>query len=113
MGNPLVHILAKEGYEVYITSRSSREDSGNVHYLKGNAMDDSFAFNVLKSRKWHAIVDFMVYSTQKLKDRIEKLVEATDQYVFISSCRVFADEDKIITEKSPPSAGRVEGYGIS
>lgn len=101
MGNPLVHILAKEGYEVYITSRSSREDSGNVHYLKGNAMDDSFAFNVLKSRKWHAIVDFMVYSTQKLKDRIEKLVEATDQYVFISSCRVFADEDKIITEKSP------------
>lgn len=101
MGTPLVNILSKNGYNVYITSRSNREDNGNIHYLKGNALDDNFAFEVLKSRKWHAIVDFMVYSTQKLKDRIEKLVEATDQYVFISSCRVFADEDEIITEKSP------------
>lgn len=101
MGSPLVNILSEKGCNVYITSRSSREDSGNIHYLKGNALDDNFAFEVLKSRKWDAIVDFMVYSTQKLKDRIEKLVEATDQYVFISSCRVFADEDEIITEKSP------------
>lgn len=101
MGTPLVNILSERGYNVFITSRSNRENNGNIHYLKGNALDDNFAFEVLKSRKWDAIVDFMVYSTQKLKDRIEKLVEATDQYIFISSCRVFADEDKIITEKSP------------
>lgn len=101
MGTPLVNILSERGYNVYITSRSNREDSRNIHYLKGNALDDNFAFEVLKSRKWHAIVDFMVYSTQKLNDRIERLVEATDQYIFISSCRVFADEDEIITEKSP------------
>lgn len=101
MGTPLVSILSERGYNVYITSRSSREDKGNIHYLKGNALDDNFAFKVLRSRKWYAIVDFMVYSTQKLKDRIEILVEATDQYIFISSCRVFADEDEIITEKTP------------
>lgn len=101
MGMPLANILSKKGYSVFITSRSSREDLGNIHYLRGNALDDDFASVVLKSRKWYAIVDFMVYSTQKLKDRIEKLVGATDQYVFISSCRVFADEDDIITEKSP------------
>lgn len=100
MGAPLVNILSERGYNVYITSRSSRENKGNIHYLKGNALEDNFAFEVLKSRKWDAIVDFMVYSTQKLKDRIGKLVEATDQYIFISSCRVFADEDEIITEKS-------------
>lgn len=101
MGVPLVNILSKKGYNVYITSRSARDNNGNIHYIKGNALDDDFTYDVLKSRRWLAIVDFMVYSIQKLKDRIEKLVEATDQYVFISSCRVFADEDEIITEKSP------------
>lgn len=101
MGTPLADILSKNGYNVYITSRSNHENKENIHYLKGNALDDDFAIEILKSRNWDAIVDFMVYSTQKLKDRIEKLVEAADQYVFISSCRVFADEDEIITEKSP------------
>lgn len=101
MGTPLVNILSQQGHNIYITSRSSREDTETIHYLKGNALDDDFAFEVLKSRKWKAVIDFMVYSTEKLKARMEILVANTEQYVFISSCRVFADKDRIITEKSP------------
>lgn len=101
MGTPLVKILSQRGYNVFITSRSHHDDSDTVHYLKGNAHDDEFAFSVLQSCKWAAVIDFMVYSTKKLQYRLEKLVNSTEQYVFISSCRVFADEDKVITEKSP------------
>lgn len=101
MGMPLVNILSEAGYNIYITSRLPRLDTGSIHYLHGNALNDDFAFDVLKSRKWKAVVDFMVYSTEKLQARLEELVSSTEQYVFISSCRVFADKDAVITEDSP------------
>ena len=101
MGKPLSTILADRGIDVFVTTRRKCIDTPNIYYLQGNALEDDFLNEVLAMRSWDAIVDFMVYSTQKLKDRIEKLTKSTKQYIFISSCRVFADEDAIITETSP------------
>lgn len=101
MGKPLVSILEKKGYGVFVTSRYQRKESDSVKYIVGNAMDDSFLDSILGINHWDAIVDFMVYSSKKFSARVEKLVHSTNQYIFISSCRVFADKDAIITERSP------------
>ena len=100
MGVSLKSILVIRGDEVYITSRGSYKDDGNVHYLQGDAHDNSFMSRVLKSR-YDVIVDFMLYRSEEFKEKAELLLDATDQYIFTSSGRVYADSKTPITEESP------------
>ena len=101
MGQPLVRQLATAN-DVYVTTRrdlSQPEDSG-ITYIKGNAKDLTFLAATLKSRHWDAIVDFMVW-TSEFPQVLPLMLEATNQYVFISSARVYAQSDKPITEETP------------
>lgn len=100
MGEHLSHILYKRGDEVYITSRKKRENEEGLHYIHGNAHDFFFLQKILIN-KWDCIVDFMVYSTEEFKARIEFLLNATKQYIFLSSSRVYANWDNPIKESSP------------
>lgn len=100
MGVALKSILEARGDEVYITSRSKHEDEKNIHYLLGDAHNDNFMSDVLKD-KYDAIVDFMIYRSGEFADKVERLLKATDQYIFTSSSRVYADSDKPITEETP------------
>jgi nucleoside-diphosphate-sugar epimerase len=100
MGVHLAELLAREGRSVYVTSRNARDSKTNIIYIQGNAQDDLFLSEVLNKR-WDVIVDFMVYTTDIFKDRISSLLAATDQYIYISSSRVYANSDKPITEDSP------------
>ena len=43
----------------------------------------------------------MVYTTAGFKERVNYLLDATTQYVFLSSARVYADSEQPITETSP------------
>lgn len=52
-------------------------------------------------RKYTCIVDFMSYNTEEFENRIDLLLDASEQYIFISSARVFADSQYAITESSP------------
>ena len=57
--------------------------------------------NILKE-KWDVIIDFMVYSTEDFRQKIDLFLDSTNQYVFLSSARVFADAGETpITESSP------------
>lgn len=47
------------------------------------------------------IVDFMVYNTQNFKERAELFLKSTKQYIFLSSARVYANEEHPIIESSP------------
>lgn len=100
MGVYVKSYLAKRGEEVFITSRKTRDNETGVRYIQGNAKELRF-LQELCSQHWDAIVDFMVYSTKELQERIDMLLDATDQYVFISSARVYADSAEKITEQSP------------
>lgn len=100
MGQPLIELLNKRGDEVYITSRRSHESKGRVCFIQGDAHDVSFLQKVLEN-KYDAIVDFMVYRTEIFKKRSKLFLEATDQYIFISSARVYDNSDTPITEDSP------------
>lgn len=93
--------LSKRGFKVDITSRSPHESSDrNITYLQSNAREDKFLQKALTEKKYDLIVDFMSYSTEEFKNRHNLLLQNCKQYIFLSSYRVFAD-DNIITEKSP------------
>lgn len=101
MGVDLVRILAGRGMRVTVTSRSARRsDRDGVTYVKGTAKDDAFLAEVLRGG-YDCVVDFMSYGTEEFSRRAELLLRATDQYVFISSARVYAPSAGPLTEGSP------------
>lgn len=101
MGKALVTELSHDkDNSVYVTSRSQRESFDNVTYIQGNAQEDQFLESLLKSH-YDAIIDFMIYTTEKFRSRYQSFLKATDQYIFISSVRVYAPTDKLFTENSP------------
>lgn len=101
MGTPLVKILADKGHEVYVTSRQLREyGNRNIHCIRGNSHDMDFLESVLKGH-YDVLVDFMVYTLPELQERIEMILSSVGQYVFISSCRVYAESKTPITEETP------------
>ena len=86
--------------QVYITSRAPQADQDNIHYLCGNAKDLVFLRETLLSVKPDAVVDFMVWNTAEFQQVCPLLVSHTRHYLFLSSYRVFAEENPL-TEKSP------------
>lgn len=101
MGLPLTKLLAPNN-QVWVTSRSDRtSETPSVRFVKGNAKNENFLFEVAKSQSWDAIVDFMVRSVEELKEVLPVLLNNTKQYVFISSARVYAECEGLITEESP------------
>lgn len=100
MGQPLVEVLSKQANELYVTSRRKMKDTEGVHYIQGDAKNDLFLESVLKD-DYDVIADFMVYGTEQLKARIDKLLTNTKQYLFFSSSRVYAESNFPLVESSP------------
>lgn len=100
MGRPIVQKLSQDN-DVYVTSRKKRESIGRVKYICGNATQHDFLKSLLQSRYWDAVVDFMIHSEESLKTLVPLFLENTKQYVFISSSRVYAETEGLITEKTP------------
>lgn len=101
MGNHLVQILQDGDFSVYVTSRSDRKSTENVTYIKGNAHEDAFLNKLLLLKKWDVIIDFMIYNSKEFSYRVDRLLGACKQYVFLSSSRVYADSEEPISECSP------------
>lgn len=102
IGVDLVQILADKGFVLYVTSRKNRmSEKDNIIYIKGDAQNNTFLTALLNARKYDAIVDFMSYDTATFASRVEQLLDNTRQYVYLSSSRVYMDNDEQpITEKT-------------
>lgn len=100
IGAQLTDVLVERGHQVAVTSRQKRLSTGNISYIQGNAHDDRFLKEILRGG-WDAIVDFMVYDTSRFLRRSEYILDASRQYVFISTGRVFANSEAPLTEISP------------
>jgi nucleoside-diphosphate-sugar epimerase len=100
MGVHLVQILKCRDNNVYVTSRKYRLDDGNVHYIQGNAHETNFLEPILTKKTWDAIVDFMIYSLAEFEHIAPLLLKSTNQYIFLSSSRVFAESESRLIESS-------------
>lgn len=99
MGTHLGEILSTRKQKVVITTRQQRNSKEFVEYRLGNAKDQSFLNNLL-SEKWDVIVDFMIYSELEFKERVNDILKGTNQYMFLSSSRVYDNSEKLIKESS-------------
>ena len=100
MGMHLTKLLSDSGIDNVVTSRIYRVPEGRTCYIQGNARDVDFIRTILQEH-WDVIVDFMIYSTSDFGNRVNRLLDATSQYVFLSSARVYAGTTALIAETSP------------
>ena len=100
MGVNLASRLAARGADVVVTSRRARESTDpRISFLRGDAHDEAFVDEAL-GEGWDAVVDFMVRPTAEFEAVFPKFLASCEQYVFVSSYRVYADSP-VITEGSP------------
>lgn len=101
MGIHLIEILQQtKTNNIYVTTRTKKQSSDNVNYIEGNAKDISFMKKLISGEQYDVIVDFMSYSTEEFSERYNALLNATKQYIFLSSSRVYSNNDTIITEET-------------
>lgn len=101
IGTHLVRQLVVGGVSCVVTSRKKRPSESHLTYVQGNAHDIIFLQQLLNTRKWDAIIDFMTYPTEEFRSRYQLLLNATRQYIYLSSSRVYANCDGKINENSP------------
>ena len=100
MGKYLVPELLTMGYCVDVIALEEMvSENPNLNYIQGNAKENGFLEKILKN-KYDGVVDFMTYYTEEFKEVYKLFLDNTDHYIYLSSCRVFADAPPI-TEKSP------------
>ena len=101
MGAPLVRILAGlPDVEVYASSRKPHTGEA-IHWKQGNAKDFSWTRSLLEEIRFDAIVDFLSYSTAEFQERYQFFLGHTAHYLFLSSARVYAKSESLLTENSP------------
>lgn len=101
MGSYLVPDLLKLGFQVDVVALDSKESlDPNLRYFVGNAKDDAYMSELLKN-DYDAIVDFMMYGTEEFRKKQKMLTGNTEQYIFLSSYRVYANEEIPVTENAP------------
>lgn len=101
LGTYLVEELVPQGHDIYITSRSSHNNTKDVNYIVGNARDIRFLQDILRTR-WDCIVDFMIWPSEVFRDVYKNLLNSCGHYIFTSSYRVYANAGRVpLTEDKP------------
>lgn len=101
MGQYLVPRLVEMGYEVVGVSLDAvTSDNPKLKYIRANTKEEGVLDSLIATR-YDCIVDFMVYDRDTFRDVADKLLGATDHYVYLSSYRVYANEETPIKETSP------------
>ena len=102
MGVYLVPELLKMGYAVDVLSLDDIVSTEkNLKYIKADAKNINIISNQLKN-DYDAVVDFMVYPTKEEYERFLPLyLKNTGHYIFLSTYRVYANEEHPIKETSP------------
>ena len=94
--------LLKRGYMVDVIALNDCTSlNRNLTWIQKSA-DDALLLELFKAHHYNAIVDFIHYrDPEAYKARGKMLLENTDQLVFLSSYRVYADVEHPIKETSP------------
>lgn len=101
MGQYLVPFLSEMGYAVDAVSLDEEAIScKNVRTIKANVFEDGVLEELLKNH-YDGVVDFMNYGGDSFYHVYKKFLDNTDHYIFLSSCRIYANEETPIKETSP------------
>lgn len=82
--------FVKQGYQVFVLNRGTRQQIENVHLIKGDRHELS---NELSNYNFDAIVDVTAYCEQDIVDLYDKL-HFNGPYIMVSSSAVYPDNEK-------------------
>ncbi|MFS1514597.1 NAD-dependent epimerase/dehydratase family protein [Chengkuizengella sp. SCS-71B] len=89
IGKHLVSEALARGHEVTLFNRGNQQHTfDEVEHLIG---DRSHQLDVLKNRKWDAVIDTCGYVPRDVHYSTQVLADQTDYYTFISSISVYKD----------------------
>lgn len=102
MGVYFVPELLNLGYEVDVISLDEKQsDNQKLRYFKADAKDVGYIEKILENG-YDAVVDFMIYPTkEEYETFIPLYLKNTEHYIFLSTYRVYANEEHPIRETSP------------
>ena len=103
MGVYVVPELLEMGYKVDVLSLDERtSDNPSLRYFQvANAKVEDTIRPFLENGNYDGIVDFMLYTTKTFTTRHKLLLDNCKHYIYLSSYRVYADEQHPITESAP------------
>lgn len=102
MGRYLVPKLAAKGYVVDAVSFDDvKSDLANVRYIKMDAKDWHALGALLDENCYDGMVDFMCYQTDLLAPTLPRMLAKVGHYIFLSTCRVYADCKGPVNEDAP------------
>lgn len=102
MGRYAVPELLRLGFLVDVVALDQPDFTHeNMTCTVANAMDDEWLQKAITETRYDVILDFMSYKLPEFQKRAPLFLENTDQYMFLSSCRVYANEEVPVKETSP------------
>lgn len=103
LSSDTTRLCIKKGYEVYLFNRGHRNifSGENVHYLIGDINNFKQAKDIIRDFQFDVVIDYLTFSVDILKSRINLFNGHCKQYIFISSATVFKNINEILNESSP------------
>lgn len=102
MGQYLVPILADMGHDVTAVALDQKSsDRPNVHYIAVKNAKEMAEYARLLGGKYDGIVDFLIYPTGELPWTVPNAAASTGHYIYLSTYRIYANEEVPIKETSP------------
>ena len=102
MGAPLTEKCINAGYAVDVVSLDAPESHHpNLRYIQTKDARNAEFLTGLLQNHYDVVVDFMTYSSVHFRRIAPLFLNACGRYFYLSSCRVFADEQVPITESAP------------
>lgn len=102
MGRYAVPELLRLGFGVDVVALDKPTfEHENLTATIADAMDDAWLEATLAETRYDVILDFMSYNLPRFQARAPLFLDHTDQYMFLSSCRVYANEEVPVKESSP------------
>lgn len=102
MGVYLVPELLSMGYAVDAVSLDRAESCHpDLRCIQAKDAKDPVWIGELLKNEYDGIVDFMVYNTAEFRQKYEQLVSHTGHYIYLSSYRIYGNEEHPIRETSP------------
>lgn len=101
MGRYLIPCLLRDGWTVDVLALDTLPiEDPHLTYYVGDAKNPETVSDFLQN-DYDAIVDFMTYHTERFAEWHEMLLSATRHYIYLSSYRVYANEEQPVRETSP------------
>jgi nucleoside-diphosphate-sugar epimerase len=113
IGSAAAREAAAQGIDLTIVTRSApkRPVPDGVRVLTGDVRDPATLPLLLGDERWDAVVNWVAFTPADLAGHAEYFAERTGQYVFISTCSVFARPvPQLPITESTPRSQPVFGY---